>query len=265
MEDRKMAQRFFGLSRLCRISFFLAAVAVATAVSQAADTHKNATVSGDATVVDSGSFGILVNGKRVATETFKMEQKNNINRATSELKFAGDNVQATQNAEMEITSSGLLKKYTWKEVQPSKSQIVVEPTDDQFMVMHVSDGSDAPPKNFTHALTPATSILDDNFFSQMQVLTWKYMAMGCRPAASGKAECSWSPQKLAVLNPHQEQSTLVTMEYTGRQMVKLNGVMQELNGFSMQAETGQWKLWLNDDNKLVKVLIAGENTEVIRD
>ena len=55
------------------------------------------------------------------------------------------------------------------------------------------------------------------------------------------------------------------MEYTGRQMVKLHGEMHELNGFSMQAETGQWKLWLNDDNKLVKVLIAAENTEVIRD
>jgi hypothetical protein len=252
MEDRKMAQRVLRLSRLTRISFFLAAVAVATAVSQAADTHKNATASRDATVVDSGSFGILVNGKRVATETFKMEQKNNINRATSELKFAGDNVQATQDAEMEITSSGLLKKYTWKEVQPSRAQIVVEPADEQFLVLHVSDGSAAPPKDFTHALTPATSILDDNFFSQMQVLTWKYMAMGCRTAAVGKTECNWSPQKLAVLNPHQEQSLLVTMEYTGRQMVKLNGVMQELNGFSMQAETGQWKLWLNDDTEVLR-------------
>ena len=68
-----MAQRVLRLGRLTRISFFLAAVAVATAASQAADTHKNATASRDATVVDSGSFGILVNGKRVATETFKME------------------------------------------------------------------------------------------------------------------------------------------------------------------------------------------------
>src|SRR3954471_23302917 len=260
-----MAQRILRLNRLSRISVFLAAIAVATAVSQAADTHKNASVSGDTTVVDSGSFGILVNGKRVATETFKMEQTKNINKATSELRFAGENVQATQNAEMEITSAGLLKKYTWKEVQPSKSQIVVEPTDDQFIVLHISDGSSAPPKDYTHALTPATSILDDNFFSQMQVLTWKYMAMGCRATNGGKAECSWTPQKLAVLNPHQEQSLLVTMEYTGRQMVKLNGVMQELNGFSLQAETGQWKLWLNNDNKLVRVLIAAENTEVIRD
>ena len=105
----------------------------------------------------------------------------------------------------------------------------------------------------------------NNFFSQVQVLTWKYMAMGCRAATTGKTECSWSPQKLAVLNPHQEQSLLVTMEYTGRQTLKLNGVTQELNGFTMQAETGQWKLWLNDDNKLVRVLIAAENTEVVRD
>src|SRR5438270_6599227 len=190
MEDTKMAQRVLRFSRLTRISFFLAAVAVATAVSQAADTHKSASASGEATVVDSGSFGIMVNGKRVATETFRMEQKNNINKATSELKFGAGDVQATQSAEMEITSSGLLKKYTWKEVHPSKSQIVVEPMDDQFMVLHFADGTDAAPKNFTHALTPATSIIDDNFFSQMEVLTWKYMAMGCRSGNGGKAECS---------------------------------------------------------------------------
>ncbi len=241
---------------------FLSALIVGSASSQAADNPKN---SADATVVDAGSFGILVNGKRVATETFRLEQHNNINKATAELKFDGSATQVTQNAEMEITSAGVLKKYTWKEVQPSKSQIVVEPEDDQFMVLHVSEGTNSPPKNFTHALAPTTSILDDNFFSQMQVLTWKYMAMGCRVAASGKAECNWVPQKLAVLNPHQEQSLLVTMAYTGRQTLKLNGASHEYNTFTLQAETGDWKLWMNDENKLVRVLIAAENTEVLRD
>ena len=249
--------------RKLRIILATATLVAATAAAQAGDVAKAAATP--ATVVDSGSFGILVNGKRVATEKFRMEQHNNINKASSELKFDGSETQATQNAEMEVTSSGLLKKYTWKEVKPSKSQIVVEPDDDQFMIMHVSDGSNAPPKNSTHALSPATSILDDNFFSQTQVLTWKYMAMGCRGNASGKQECTWAPQKLAVLNPHQQQSLLVTLEYTGRQKVKLNGVFQELNTFSLQTETGDWKLWFNEENKMVRVLIPSENTEVVRD
>src|SRR5438874_10791174 len=238
-------------------------IAAVAATAQAGDIPKAA--AENTTVVDSGSFGILVNGKRVATEKFRMEQRNNINRASSELRFAASDTQATQNAEMEVTSGGLLKKYPWREVQPSKSQIVVEPDDDQFMVMRISDGSNAPAKNSTHALSPATSILDDNFFSQMQVLTWKYMAMGCRGNAAGKQECTWAPQKLAVLNPHQQQSLLVTMEYTGRQKIKLNGVLQELNTFKLQAETGDWKLWFNEENKMVRVLIPSENTEVIRD
>lgn len=241
----------------------LTAIFAATLSLWAGDMPK--TPASETTVVDSGSFGIIVNGKRVATETFRMEQRNSINKATSELKFDGSGAPVTQNAEMEITSAGLLKKYTWKEIQPSKSQIVVEPDDQQFMLMHVSDGTSAAPKSSTHALSPSTSILDDNFFSQIQVLTWKYMAMGCRAAAPGKQECRWAPLKLAVLNPHQEQSELVTMEYTGRQNIKVNGIAGQFNSFTLQAETGDWKLWFNDENKLVRVLIAAENTEVLRD
>lgn len=246
---------------------FVTAIIGATLSLHAGDnpTKNPKPASGEPALVDSGSFGILVNGKRVATETFRMEQRNAVNKSTSELKFDGPGTQATQSAEMEITSGGLLKKYTWREVQPSKAQIVVEPDDQQFMLMHVSDGTSSAAKTSTHALSPSTSILDDNFFSQMQVLTWKYMAMGCRIAASGKQECRWTPQKLAVLNPHQEQSTLVTIEYTGRQTIKMNGGPQELNSFTLQAETGDWKLWFNDENKLVRVVIAAENMEVLRD
>jgi hypothetical protein len=246
-----------------RLLACIVAMSAASLSSQAADAPK--TKSENFIVVDSGSFGIMVNGKRVATEKFRMEQRSDVNKATSELKFDGSDSQATQNAEMEVTSAGLLKKYTWREVQPSKAQIVVEPDDAQFIVLHVTDGTGAAPKNFTHALAPSTSILDDNFFSQMQVLTWKYMAMGCRKGAAGKQECRWAAEKIAVLNPHQEQAALVTMEYTGRQQVRINGVARELNSFTLQAETGDWKLWLNDENKLVRVLIAAENIEVLRD
>ena len=59
-----------------------------------------------------------------------------------------------------------------------QAQIVVEPQDEQFMVARISENGGADSKDTVHPLTPETSIMDDNFFSHMEVITWKYMAFG---------------------------------------------------------------------------------------
>src|SRR5882672_7112935 len=89
------------------------------------------------TSVDSGSFGILVNGRRVASESFRVEQRSDFSTITAELKFTDAAVQAVQTSELQMLPNGALKKYTWKETQPGKSQIIVEPQDDQFLVAHI--------------------------------------------------------------------------------------------------------------------------------
>src|SRR6185437_1343446 len=67
--------------------------------------------------VDSGTFTIVVGGQKVATETFRVEQRSDGSTLSSELKTedASQN-KAVQNAEMTMLPNGLLKKYTWKEV-----------------------------------------------------------------------------------------------------------------------------------------------------
>jgi hypothetical protein len=59
-------------------------------------------------VVDSGSFGVYVNGTRVATETFKVEQRANGSLAKSELKATGG---AMQRSELELTAKGEIVRY----------------------------------------------------------------------------------------------------------------------------------------------------------
>ena len=59
--------------------------------------------------VDSGSFGIYMNGKRVATETFKVEQRSDMSVARSDLKVQDSGV--AQHSEMELSANGNLLHY----------------------------------------------------------------------------------------------------------------------------------------------------------
>ncbi len=217
-----------------------------------------------ANMVDSGSFGIVVNGKRVATETFRVEQRADSSAVISELK-TDDGVTATQTAELEMTPNGLLKKYTWKEVKPGDAAIELEPSGEQFLSLRTTLNATTPPKTTTLALSAATSVLDDNFFSHMQVLTWKYMASGCRPTVNGQNECLWQPAKLPILNPHVQEPLLIAMEFLGQQKIKMKGTEHTYKTFKLKGESGEWTLWFNGENKLVRVVIAAENTEVLRD
>jgi hypothetical protein len=218
-----------------------------------------------ATSVDSGSFGILVNGKRLATESFRVEQRADYSSVSSELKFNDANMQALQSSELQMLPSGLLKKYTWKEVKPGKSQIIVEPQDESFLVSHMMASPTDPAKDTVHPLAPSTSILDDNFFSHMEVLAWKYMAANCRTTLQNQTECRWQTQRLPVYVPHQQASMIVQIQFTGASKMKLNGVDADVNSFKMQGDAGEWLLWFNLQNKLVRVLMLADNTEVLRD
>lgn len=216
------------------------------------------------TVVDSGSFGIMVKGARVATETFRVEQRGTSSVVVSELRTE-DASKASQTAELEMAANGGLKRYTWKETKPGDATIVVEPQDEQFLSLRWSEGGTSAPKNTTMALTAATSIVDDNFFSQMQVLVWKYMAMGCRQTPDGQNECVWTPRKLPTLNPHQQEPMLINIEYGQQQRFKLKGVEHSYKIFRLKGESTEWTLYFSDDNKLVRVLIPAESAEVVRD
>src|SRR4051794_25173830 len=122
-----------------RQRFLMAAALVVTlsfALLAADKTDKKTTAP---TSVDSGTFSISVGGRRVASETFKVDQRQDGSTITSELKFEDASMKAVQSSEMTIKPNGLLKKYTWKEVTPGRAQIVVEPQDEQFMVSRVSE------------------------------------------------------------------------------------------------------------------------------
>jgi hypothetical protein len=75
--------------------------------------------SGGSKIWDSGSFGIFINGKRVGTEKFTIEQRSSqMSVANSEITVDDGHGKVTQTAEMHVAPNGELLSYVWKGLTP---------------------------------------------------------------------------------------------------------------------------------------------------
>ena len=213
-------------------------------------------------VLDSGSFGIFMNGKRVATETFSVQQQaSGISTATSQLKE--DSVGgAGQSSELQIMSNGSIVKYEWRELSPGKSQLSVLPNN-EFLVEKItqSPGEKAAEQPF---LMPNTSVvLDNNFFLHRELLAWRYLASSCQTKQGGRC----TPAEFGAIVPQERVSIRVAVQATGEEKVNIRGNERTLVRLNVKSDQDEWALWVDaaDHYKLMKVTRAGETTEVVRD
>ena len=216
-------------------------------------------------VVDSGSFGVYIGGTRVATESFRVEQGSTTSLAHSELRVEDGTSRVAQSAEMEMEPNGDLRRYEWQAYQPQKAELTILPHD-EFLNEHITPNPVTKDKSqdLPHLLPHSTVILDDNFFSHREILAWRYLASGCR-SESGSLKCNLTPAQFGVLIPNQHAATTVSMEYKGREKVSIKGAPKELAAFRLQTEAGDWFLYLDENQKLVRIVIPSENTEILRD
>jgi hypothetical protein len=233
----------------------LGVVLLAAALSYAAKT------SGQ--TVDSGSFGVFINGKRVATESFHIQQQAGGSVASFKVKVDDGSTDPSQTAELQLSSTGEIKRYEWHELSPVKAEAIVTPND-PFLVEHLTTGPDQKPVQQPFLVPTSTIILDNNFFGLRQILAWRYMANGCKQAGT-QTECKLAPAKFGVLVPQSLSSSMVTLEYAGWEKIMVRGVQRDLIRLNLKSDGPDWGLWLDDKYKLVRVVVAGENTEVVRD
>jgi len=214
--------------------------------------------------VDSGSFGVFQNGHRVGTETFSIYQTGNGSVTQSEFRTDNAPTPAAQTSEMQLTAAGDIRRYEWKELSPGNAEAVVVPNDD-FLNQKWKTGSQEKEHEQPYLLPPSTSILDDYFFIHREVLAWKFLAAACKQN-KGQVQCP--PRQRAqfgTINPHQHSSAAVSAESLGREKVDLKSGQQELNKLELKSDAGTWQLWLDDQWKVMRMSIVGENTEVDRD
>jgi hypothetical protein len=115
-----------------------------------------------------------------------------------------------------------------------------------------------------YILPPSTVILDDYFFSQRELLLWRYLGANCRPGPGGPG-CRLPRKQYGALIPRQRTSLLVNLEYVGRETVNVRAQKRELSRFNLQSDGMDWELWLDENYKLIRIYIPAEATEVVRD
>ena len=214
--------------------------------------------------VDSGSFGVFMNGRRVGTETFSITQNPNGSVIQSEFKAEGSAGQAVQDSELQLTGTGEIRRYEWKELSPGKAQSVVIPND-QLLTQKWSAGPQEKEQEQPYLLPTATSILDDYFFVHREVLAWKYLASTCR-TEKGQVQCPLKQRaQFGTMNPRQHSSAPASMEFMGREKVTVGNVEKELSKLELKSEAGSWLIWFDDQFKVLRISIPSEKTEVVRD
>jgi hypothetical protein len=211
-------------------------------------------------VVDSGSFGIFMEGKRVGTETFHIEEGPGVSVATSDVKIDDGANKLEQHAEMRVASNGALRFYRWWSTLPSREEVIVEAKDD-FLLEHITS-ADQKKMDISHILPTSTSILDDYVFSHREILAWRYLATSC-VIKDGNRACSRGI--FGVLVPRQHTAVNASVELVERNVTKIKGVDQELN--QMKVDTGGelWLIWMDDQFKVQKMAIPTQKVEVERD
>jgi hypothetical protein len=216
-----------------------------------------------ASVVDAGTFSILIAGRKIGTETFSIRQSADGSVASSEIRIEEGESKARQTSELRLSLTGELRRYEWRELLPGKAQIVLEPQD-EFLVERITSENEKPIEQ-PFLMPPSGQVLDDFFFSHREILLWRYLALVCRPA-SGQMQCATQKSQFGVVIPRQHTSGMVSIEYVGRDRLALNGQQLELNHFRLTAEDADdWDLWLDSNQKLVRILIPSSHTEVLRD
>lgn len=215
------------------------------------------------TLVDSGTFGLFAGGQRVATETFTINQNSQGSTVSSQFKSAQGEQNAEQSSLLQLTPSGDLRNYEWKELSPGKTVASVKP-DESFLIEEFGDTPNAKPHDQNFLLPASTAILDDYVFVQREVLAWRYLATACKHQ-QGPIQCPMNQKvQFGTLNPHERSSMSVSIEFTGRDKVNIRSSQRELSRFLLKSETGDWAFWLDDQLKLVRLLNDG-GTEIVRD
>lgn len=241
----------------------LCIVALALAVTAAGAAQKKKQAEQEpAETVDSGAFGIFVAGKRMATETFTIQRRAGQIIASSELTTEASGNKPAQKSEMQLTPTGDLKRYHWREMPPSKAEITVD-ADEVFLIQKIVANPPDKPTEMTHMLPPSTIVLDDYFFMHRQLLLWKYLGGNCGRGDQG--ECRLARAMYGIFVPRQHVSASASMQFMGREKVNLGGSERELGRFSLISEDIEWSMWVDDQHRIVRVAAPALNIEVLRE
>jgi hypothetical protein len=250
-------------SRLACFALIISVIATCT-FAAASPNEKEKENKHEGTEIDSGSFGVFQNNHRVGTEKFTIYQTSYGSLTHSEFKTENAPTEAAQMSDLQLTSNGEIRRYEWKEISPGKAQSAVVPNAD-FLTQKWKGTPQEKEQEQPYLLPVSTSILDDYFFVQRELLAWKFLGQSCKQN-KGQLECPLKQRaQFGTLNPHQHAPAPLSMEFLGREKISTKSGQQDLLKVELKTDASTWQLWLNDQFKVMRMVVVGENTQVDRD
>ncbi len=246
------------MTLMARSRWGMVAVLACAVGTSGMDKKDNLKATGNQTV-DAGSFGVFIRGQRVVSESFTVQQENGTSVIKARLQEVGSSA-GGQRSELQISGNGELVRYEWSD---GGSSLLVIPNN-EFLLEKITTPASPKAAEQPFLMPNKSTILDNNFFVHREVLVWRYLA-ACQ-TEKGTLKCKPS-EEFGVLVPQDRTSLRVRMELVGREKVTIRGTERELLRLNLKGEQFSWALWVdeNDHYKLVRVLIADDNTEVVRD
>ncbi|MDP9269192.1 MAG: hypothetical protein M3P27_12825 [Acidobacteriota bacterium] len=214
-------------------------------------------------IVDAGTFSILVDGKRVGVETFKIQDLGATNATSSQIKITGGSNKAEQSSVLTMNSAGELVRYVWKELSPGKAETTVEVTEKAVM-QHITMANVKKPVDIPYMTSASTMVLDDNVFAHRQLLVWRFLRSSCGQK-DGKQSCT--PGKLGVLVPAQHVVAVVSVDFAGSEKLQYKGAERDVAHLKLTSDDLEWNIWVDpaDSYKILRITIPANKTEVLRD
>jgi len=212
--------------------------------------------------VDAGTYSITVNGARVGSETFKIQDMGATNVTTSQIKITSGN-KAEQSSVLTMTSAGDLVRYAWREVSPGKSETSVEVTEKAVM-QHVVMPGEKKATDIPYMTPASTMVLDDNAFAHRQLLVWRFLRQSCG-MTDGKQSCASG--KLGVLVPAQHVIAVMNIDWVGIEKMQYKGAEKDVAHLKLTSDDLEWNIWVDpaDSYKILRMNIPANKVEVTRD
>lgn len=213
-------------------------------------------------VVDAGTYSITVDGARVGTETFKIQDMGATNVTTSQIKITSGN-KAEQSSVLTMTSAGDLVRYAWREISPGKSETSVEVTEKAVM-QHLVIPGEKKATDIPYMTPNSTMVLDDNAFVHRQLLVWRFLRSSCS-VTDGKETCANG--KLGVLVPAQHVIAVMSIELVGVEKMQYKGAEKDVAHLKLTSDDVEWNIWVDpaDSYKILRMNIPANKVEVTRD
>ena len=214
--------------------------------------------------VDTGSFGVFMNGRQNRHRKIFHPAESTRQRRHFGIQDRRGRDPGRPVLGIATRASGDLRKYEWKEISPGKAQAVIVPNDNLLVERSTTNPQDKQEEH-PFLLPTSTSVLDDYFFIHREILVWKYLATGCRQD-KGQVACPQNQQvKFGAINPHQRSSLLVSMAFTGKEKIPVHGVERELNHFRAEERSRGLVAVARRSVQAGANSGASDNTEVVRD